>query len=206
MSESTDSSTFEPDSTIVDEDRFQTTDLSERGRLQFFYHSPLSELPVRDVTNEQNKGHKTEPFIERNAENYCNECYQRNNIIPFLKSSEKYLFLFTTCKNPSLEEYGSRFIVGYLEKERALVVNNHYAVQGPVSLHHFEDSFPLSQLHDNPKKIRMLKVGRRQTDRILSYFRKDHVKNITSECVGEVERLNSVDPPDDDMHDSSGGC
>jgi hypothetical protein len=55
--------------------------LEEKGRLQFFFHSPSSELPIRDILNEHGKGHKTEPHIEIGAENYINCCYQSNNIV-----------------------------------------------------------------------------------------------------------------------------
>ena len=54
------------------------SDLEETGRLHFFYHSPSSQLPVRDVLDEQKHGYKTEPYIEKCAENYCLECYQDN--------------------------------------------------------------------------------------------------------------------------------
>lgn len=74
--------------------------LQKKGRLQFFYHSPSSELPIRDVLNENKKGHKTEPHIEIGAENYINPCYQ-SYIKSFAKSDEEYLFLFTRCKDKS---------------------------------------------------------------------------------------------------------
>lgn len=77
---------------------FLFENLEEKGRLQYFFHSPSSKLPIRDVLNEQKRGYKTEPHIEIGAENYINRCYQSNNIMPFLKSKGKYLFLFTTCK------------------------------------------------------------------------------------------------------------
>lgn len=86
--------------------------LDERGRLQFFFHSPSSSLPIRDVLNEQRSGCKTEPHIEIGAENFLNCCYQSNNIIPFLRSREKYLFLFTKCKNANLSQYNKKLIVG----------------------------------------------------------------------------------------------
>jgi len=39
-------------------EKFVFARLEEKGRLQFFFHSPSSELPIRDVLNEQKKGHK----------------------------------------------------------------------------------------------------------------------------------------------------
>jgi len=47
------------------------------GMVQYFYHLPSSKLPIRDVLNEQGKGHKTEPHIEIGAENFCAECHAR---------------------------------------------------------------------------------------------------------------------------------
>lgn len=201
-----------PVTEVANESRFQTTNLSERGRLQYFFHAPDSELPVRDVTGRQGNGYKTEPYLEQQAENYCNTCYQTNNIIPFLESSEQYLFLFTTCRNNALEENGSRYIVGYIKKQKVLRVNDHYAVQGPVSLYHFEDSIPLEWIHENPMKIRMLKITERQTKQILQHFAKPAVKNVFSDCVEEVERLKkngknmAVSQPTTDESDCAGGC
>lgn len=202
----------ELESEVADEPRFRTTNLTDRGRLQFFYHSPRSKLPVRDVTNEQGKGHKTEPYIEKQAENYCNACYQGNNIIPFLKSSERYLFLFTTCRNPDLDENGSRYIVGYIEKDRALRVGSHYAVQGPVSLYRFQDAFPLHRIHENPMDVRTLKVNGHQTNQIIRHFNREEVEDVFPECLDEVERLKkdggaaAVPPPErDQLEDSSEG-
>lgn len=212
MSPQTGSRTYGPEAEIADEPRFQTTDLADKGRLQFFYHSPVSELPVRDVTNEQNKGHKTEPYLELNAENYCNKCYQGNNIVPFAKSSERYLFLFTTCRNPDLDQNGERFIVGFLEKKQVLDVDGHYAVQGPIELYGFENAYPLSKLHPNPMDIRMLTLDRRKTNRVLEHF--EGVRDIFNKCVEEVNRLKelagpaAVPPPEQDDIDRGGstGC
>jgi hypothetical protein len=53
---------------------FHLTHLDETGRLHYFYHSPSSDLPIRDVLGEQGAGRKTEPHLERNAENYCCCC------------------------------------------------------------------------------------------------------------------------------------
>lgn len=179
---------------IIDNPNFRTHDLEERGRLQFFYHSPLTELPVRDVTNEHGKGNKTEPYLERQAENYCSECYQGNNIVPFLEKPEKYLFLFTTCRASELDEFGNRYIVGYIEKERALQVDGHKAVQGPTSLYRFEDAYPLRRLHGNPKSIRMLCLSKEQTTRVLNHF--EGADNIYDECLAKVEELKEIAGPD----------
>jgi hypothetical protein len=93
---------------IIEREIVPPENLDEMGRIQFFFHSRSSKLPIRDILNEQKQGHKTEPHIEIGAENYISCCYQKNNIVPFLKSREKYLFLFTTCKNRELNRtFGS---------------------------------------------------------------------------------------------------
>lgn len=60
----------------AEESEFNLLHLKEKGRLHFFYHSPLSSLPIRDVTDEQGAGCKTEPYVEHHAVNYLNRCNQ----------------------------------------------------------------------------------------------------------------------------------
>lgn len=195
----------EPEATIADEARFQTTNLEERGRVQFFFHSPLSKLPVRDVTNEQGYDPKTEPYIEKRAENYCGTCYQDNNIVPFAKSNERYLFLMTTCKDKNLPQYDKRWIVGYIEKENVLDMNGHYAIQGPTSLYEFEDAIPFSKFDDTPKNTRMFKFNQEQTQYILKNF--SSKEDVYSQCVKRVNELKSVPAPDtEEFSQDSSGC
>lgn len=202
---------------IADEERFNTDPegLAERGRVQFFFHSPLSELPIRDVTNKQGAGQKTEPFLEGQAENYCSECYQTNNIVPFLKSREKYLFLQTTCRNADLEQDGERYIVGYLEKQRALDMGDHYAAQGPISLYAFEDGYPGSKLDCATDKPRMYKLDEAETSKVMDHFADK--KDIFEDCLAatlDLERRidrNLGIPPERDTYlseedEDHGGC
>ena len=153
---------------------------SERtGRLHFFYHSPSSTLPVRDVKGEQGRL-KFEPHIERNAENYCVRCYQ-DNIRAFLRSAEKYLFLCTTCKSKVLavrkdKLFGKRFIVGYIEKGKCIRrAEDRVATQGPAKLYSFKDAFPLAQLRHlrHVKNFRYMKrdLTQKQTEKILHHFK-----------------------------------
>ena len=128
--------------------------LLDRGRLQFFYHSPSSKLPIRDILNEQGHGWKKEPYLEKKAENYCVRCYQVN--IRMMKSNrERYLFLFTRCAYKPLKEcWGDRCIVGYLRVRRfekrwtykRSRRKYHWAAVGDVRLVRFQDSFPLKDL------------------------------------------------------------
>jgi hypothetical protein len=172
------------------EREFQTTKLKREGRLQFFFHCRQSSLPIRDVVGRKKK----EPHIEKNAENYCKKCYQ-NNIIGFLKSREKYLFLFTKCANrkPPLHEfYGERLIVGYITKERWLIRGNHhhFAVQGFTKIVSFEDAFPLSKFGPRARYWRMKTFDERETSVILEHLAP--AKNIRTECIREISRWNQT--------------
>ena len=178
---------------------FTFDNLEERGRLQFFYHSPSSSLPVRDVLGEQGHGRKTEPHLEERAENYCNECLQKQSIVPFLKSHEKYLFLYTRCKSKAseVEKFRNRpFVVGYIVKERALhrskKAKEWWAVQGEMRLYSFEDGYPLQDLI-GPVRIRgFKKLNSRQSARILDRF--SQKRNIYLRCLRELERLKKGRP------------
>lgn len=175
-------------------DDFIFDGITKTGRLQYFFHSPSSEFPIRDILNEQNQGHKTEPHIEIGAENYINCCYQSNNIIPFLKCKEQHLFLFTTCKSQNLKDhYGERFIVGYIMKQGLIDCNEHYAVRGTTRLYSFKDAYPLRRLfpkHKNIKNIRIKRLSTEETEKILNHFKGK--RNILRRCVEEIKRLDNM--------------
>ncbi len=162
--------------------------LKEAGRLQYFFHSPSSELPIRDVLNEQNQAHKKEPHIEIGAENYWVACYQPNNIVPFIRSNEKYLFLMTTCRNKKLKPfYGKKFIVGYIvKKSSGENTKNVYFVKGDTRLYSFKDALPISKLGYS-KFTRMKLVDEGDTQKILRHFNKR--KNVLKKCIKEIKRL-----------------
>lgn len=164
------------------------SDLEEKGRLHFFYHSPSSKLPVRDVLNKQKHGHKTEPYIEKCAENYCGECNQAN-IRGFLKSNEKYLFLFATCRCKGSKHLGKVCIVGYIEKKRhELRPGGFYAAIGPLKMFSFKDAWPLgeSRYDNNPRQMQK-KLSPGKTQQILDHFKGK--KNILDQCRVGVEEL-----------------
>jgi hypothetical protein len=170
------------------ENEFQVTRLRPAGRLQFFFHCSESLLPIRDVVRRR----KREPHIEKNAENYCVKCYQ-NNIIAFLKSEEKYLFLFTKCasKEPAQRRFaGKRFIVGYITKERALPRGGHFAVQGFTKVVRFEAAFPLSKFGSPARHWRVKKFDERETSLILEHL--SGAKNIRTDCIDEMKRLSKI--------------
>jgi hypothetical protein len=167
---------------------FNRKGLKEKGRVQYFYHSPSSELPIRDVLNEQREGHKKEPHIEIGAENYWVGCYQSNNIRPFINNEEKYLFLMTTCRNKNLKSfYGKKFIVGYISKE-AFGKNRKdtFFVKGKTALFSFKDSIPIERLGYS-KFTRTKLIDEKDTNKILKHLRKK--KNILLKCVKEIKKL-----------------
>ncbi len=169
------------------------------GRVQFFYHSPRSQYPIRDVTNVQGKGYKTEPHIEIGAENYWYPCYQCNNIRPFIRNEEKYLFLMTTCKFPLFPQFGKKLIVGYIVKQfwgisplsqkstcsRSTKKKN-YFVKGDLFLYKFKDAIPISNLGFS-NNSRMHLVNLSTTRRILSHFKTR--KNVKLKCIAEIRRI-----------------
>lgn len=167
----------------------QLKGLQEKGRIKFFFHSPNNRLPVRNVLIG-----KTEPHIEKNAENYCARCYQNETIIPFLTSNEKYLFLFTTNKNEHSPYCNYRYIVGYLEKQNHKKIGYaHYAVIGKIKLFSFKDSFPLIDIVPKKNKVmnyRVLKIDLEKTKILLNHFK--NKTNIYDECVEEVKKLKKL--------------
>jgi hypothetical protein len=163
------------------------------GRLHFFYHSPSSTFPVRDVKGEQTGRLKFEPHIERNAENYCVRCYQ-DNIRAFLRRAEKYLFLCTTCKSKKLpRQHDKKFIVGYIVKAKCMRRprqrgKERVAAQGPTKLYSFKDAYPLARLR-RERNLRHMKrlLNRDETAKVLIHFRGR--RNIRQACLKELSRL-----------------
>lgn len=179
--------------THPDRNDIQLTELKEKGRTQFFHHSPDSVLPVRDLVR---RG-KTEPYIEYGlergindgsiigAENFCNSCVPQA-IASHLVTDERYLFLVT---NPQHKNIGKQ-IVGYIRKEDFVDRGEHYAVIGSVHLYAFEDAYPTADL---PKKVQRSEVtiGQEETEEILRHFKSK--KEITVQCLEEIQRLKEED-------------
>jgi len=169
--------------------------LAERGMLQYFYHSPLSILPIRDVTNELGRGHKTEPHIEIGAENYLEDCYQ-SNIKRFLLSDARYLFLITTCQNRQLHNhYGIQYIVGYIIKQEwgtgSGERKNSVFVKGKTRLFAFHDAIPSRNLFgknlDRGGIRHNLFVDQRKTEKILQHLNGNFIP--LKKCVREINKL-----------------
>lgn len=157
--------------------------------LQYFYHSPSSELPIRDV-----HACKTEPHIEIEAENYLNDCYQPN-IRRFLLSDAKYLFLLTTCKRREMNEHGTQFIVGYMVKEEwgfgAGKRKNSVYIKGLTRLFAFRHSLSSKELFgrnlDRSGIRHNLWVDENKTEKILEHLEKSNIP--LQKCVQEIKRL-----------------
>jgi len=166
--------------------------LVEKGRVQFFYHSPSSTLPIRDVLNEQREGAKTEPHIEIGAENYLAKCYQ-NNIIDLINNNEQFLFLFTTCRHKKMLQYGKKFIVGYIDRTDYDKIgrgkNSRYYIKGKTYLYEFSDSISLSKLGYSEGTRRKC-INEKDCHKILNHFK--NKKNIVKKCIDEIISLDKT--------------
>ena len=177
------------------------TGLEETGRLQYFFHCSASPLPIRDVV----KRRKTEPHIEAGAENWCNSGLKRN-IKGFLTGPEKYLFLFTRCDSGS--RAGKYCVVGYIENRayepRRRGGETWYAVMGPVKIFSFDDSYLLQDVK-HPRHVRLMQDAH-DTAEMLKHFQ--HSKNILTECVQEIQRLDPerITCRGDDCSRRNAGC
>ena len=166
--------------------RVNLRNLDETGRLHYFYHSPSSDLPVRDILDELGEGYKTEPHLEMNAENYCGKCMQPN-IKGFLQSGEKYLFLATRCMRKESTHFRKLYVVGYLLKQHyELRRGRFYAVFGDTRLYKFDDAYPLHPPTANFRHFDR-KLNHGKTIDILEYF--DEKKDIFGKCLKEVRKL-----------------
>lgn len=153
--------------------------IKEIGRLQYFYCSPSSNLPIRDVLNERKQGKKKEPHIEIGAENYWRDCYQ-NSIKSSIQNKEKYLFLFTTFNN-------EKVIVGYIEKQYfGKRADGGFFIKGKTFLFNFEDAMPLSKM-DYSKYTRVKLINEKDTQILLNHFK--NKKNIILDCIEEIKKL-----------------
>ncbi|MCF7865951.1 hypothetical protein K9L67_02070 [Candidatus Woesearchaeota archaeon] len=159
------------------------------GRMQYFYHSPSSKLPIRDVLNEQGEGFKTEPHIEISAENFLNPCFQPN-INLMKENDEKYLFLVTTCQRPEFEVYHKKSVVGFIE-QGSFGINeiNKYKFTHTIGLTkivNFKDSILLTDL-GYKNNIRNLIFDEERTNKILDEL--NNKENILEKCINEIIKL-----------------
>ena len=184
--------------------KIESGHLKEKGRLQYFYHSPSSKLPIRDVMNEQGAGYKTEPHIEMGGENFLKTCFQ-SSIRSHALTDERYLFLMTTCRNQEFPDvYGTKSIVGYIDKKGSGIkmINGKEArfVFGETYMYPFGNAIPITELGYN-WWTRLRLVDEADTSRILERF--SGLDNILHECIDEIERL---DPSGKTCMDNKSSC
>jgi len=165
-------------------------ELKNIGRMQFFYHSPSSDLPIRDVLGELGHGKKTEPHIEIGAENFLEQCYQKQ-IVSFIDSDEKYLFLVTNCQSEKYTEVqGKQSVVGFIEKHffgtNKIHGKEHQYIQGFTKIVGFEDAIILQELGYS-NRVRNLLIDENRTSIIMEKF--ISAEDITDKCIDEIIRL-----------------
>lgn len=181
-------SEFGQESNVVSRTEVDSHNLGDKRQLQFFFHSPDSPLPVRDIVGKS----KTEPHLEKRAENYCNECYQRN-IRGFLNDdSGKYLFLFTKCRNEELlNAYDTRYVVGYVQKDRRLDMGEHLAAQESAQMVDFSDAVPLSEVVESYQYVRSKILDESTTATLAEQL--DAKESILEDCLDQIDRLKRLD-------------
>lgn len=163
-----------------------------QGMVQYFYHSPASLLPIRDLLNAQGMGFKREPHIEAGAENLLDSCYQRNIAI-FARSIREYLFLVTKCSNRERPEYSKQYVVGYIQKRETGEKEGRVFVRGDVRLVSFEDSLLVLDVFGwNFNRLRLIRtpyVDAEKTKLMLNHFLGK--QNILEECIREIGRIDT---------------
>lgn len=166
-------------------------EFAKQGLVQYFYHSPSSMLPIRDVLDEQCQGNKTEPHIEIGAENFLNSCYQRN--IQRLASSDmRYLFLITRCANPQIQDFYSRqMIVGYMDRRATGQNKDRTFILGDTFLFSFQDSVLTKDIFgfsfNRPRLLARPDVNPKKTAELLDRF--SGKPNVLEDCLEEIKRL-----------------
>lgn len=169
------------------------------GMVQYFYSSPDSELPVRDVANKQGAGFKTEPHLENGSENFLKACTQ-NNIRYAINNGVDTLFLVTRCANRALKDFfGKQYIVGYLRIKEVIPRENSegrefFAVRGDTRIVSYKDAIPVLDEFDahfsRPRINSHGKLDARQTARLRR--RLDRKPNIINACIREIVRLDTA--------------
>jgi hypothetical protein len=101
------------------------------GRFQFFYASkerelPRPSVPVRDVTNTWHEGHKTEPHLERQMENWC-PCRVKY-VTPSVHAARRLTqaggrhYMILTTRNPESRAPVAVGLLSFSEREYTKVV------------------------------------------------------------------------------------
>jgi len=163
--------------------------MAAEGMVQYFYHSPDSRLPIRDVLNRQGMGNKHEPHIEAGAENLLDSCYQPS-IAGFARGQREYLFLITRCANPNIPQfYDKQYVVGYIHKQEVGQREGRVFVRGDTKLFSFSDSVPVFDLFgwnfNRPRLLAFRYVDSGKTSEIMNSF--SGKRNVLEECIHEID-------------------
>ncbi|MFI5362069.1 MAG: methyltransferase domain-containing protein [Elusimicrobiota bacterium] len=169
------------------------------GMVQYFYASPDSKLPVRDVANKQGAGFKTEPHVETGAENFIKACVQANMRFA-VENGVKYLFLVTRNVNKEMKEYfGRQFVVGYIRIQRKLEQTaadgkRFVSILGKTKIVSYEQAVPVKDFPafkgehlSRPLINSRGKLDPAQTNNLLRRLEKG--KDVSKDFIAEVVRL-----------------
>ncbi len=109
-------------------DKWQDYRGKTEGIMIYMETSPTTDLPVRDVLNENGKGFQSEPNYETNSYAFFSCCNSKLN--SSIHKSKRRYFFFATQYNGALEPFKGKFlIVGYMRVDKILEVRKRHIRQ-----------------------------------------------------------------------------
>ena len=96
------------------------------GQVFTYASSMSSELPIRDVFGEQNKGEILDPNLETSTFGFC-DCLNLKERLNFVKKQKKYAFFMTKYAGSDADYEKKLLITGYMEIDK---VKNMYGRVG----------------------------------------------------------------------------
>jgi hypothetical protein len=159
---------------------------TDTGRTQSFGHYAGSELPVRDFRT------RTEPHIEVGAAGYVRKEMQAA-VRSFCRSSERYLFLTTRCRNRSAGRgrfLGKRFVVGYIARLMCIRPRGHWTVFGTIRIVPFDARLEFGRLGIRNGRG-TVRFDRSRTLKLLKSI--NALPDIRERCVKEMVALERVE-------------
>ena len=159
---------------------------TDTGRIQSFVHYPGSELPLRDFRT------RTEPHIEVGAAGYVRPEMQAA-IRSFCRSSERYLFLATKCRNRVAGKgrfFGKRFVTGYIARLMCIRPHGNWTVFGAIRVVQFDPRLEFGRLGISGKRG-AIRFSRSGTLKLLSAV--NALPDIRERCVREMVALERVE-------------
>jgi hypothetical protein len=193
----------------------KTIEQKMKAIFQFFYSSKIKELPhqsvpTRDVTNSCGQGHKTEPNLERQMENWCS-CRPKPVTTAAIAAKkldakgEKHYLVLTT-RHP---ETGQAFAVGLMpfsEKNHTAALRKYkerwgerrpYVSDHRMKICSFSDSFPLDEneskdgsKHVPGSRYALVHVPDELLGKIINHF--ESKKNKTDAFLKNVRALEKI--------------